>query len=95
MADTAFDIRHDAAGQKFSVTRQGQEAHLLYRRQGTTLDFYSTFVPEAFRGQGLAEQLCRAGFEYAKANQFKVVPSCPYISGAYLKRHPEYLPLTA
>jgi len=66
----------------------------MYRLTGKDLDLYHTYVPEVFRGRGVAEKLCKAGFEYAKANGLRVVPSCSYISGAYLKRHPEYEPLT-
>ena len=66
----------------------------MYRLAGKEMDLYHTYVPEVFRGRGVAEQLCKAGFEYAKANGLTVVPSCSYISGAYLKRHKEYEPLT-
>ena len=88
-----IEITHDQAGGRFCVKLQGYEACLMYRRQGQELDLYHTYVPEVFRGRGIAEQLCKAGFEYAKANQLTVIPSCSYISGAYLKRHPEYKPL--
>ena len=91
MADET--VEHDAAQQRFRVTLQGQEAFLAYRLTGKEMDLYHTFVPEAFRGRGLAERLCRAAFEYAKARHLTVIPSCPYISGAYLKRHAEYAPL--
>jgi len=47
-----------------------------------------------FRGRGIAEKLCKAAFEYAKQHQLTVIPSCSYISDAYLKRHPEYRSLT-
>jgi len=93
MADDA-DVVHDQAGSRFCVKLQGYEACLMYRRTGRELDLYHTYVPEVFRGRGIAERLCRAGFEYAKANGLTVIPSCSYISDAYLKRHPEYEPLT-
>ena len=86
-------VEHDAAQRRFRVTLQGQEAFLAYRLTGQEMDLHHTFVPEAFRGRGLAERLCQAAFEYAKAQQLTVIPSCPYISGAYLKRHAEYAPL--
>ena len=89
-----IEIQHDQAGSKFCVKLEGYEACLMYRRSGAALDLYHTYVPEVFRGKGIAEQLCKAAFEYAKAQQLTVAPSCSYISGAYLKRHPEYLPLT-
>ena len=92
MADETV-VAHDAAQQRFRIALDGQEAFLAYRRSGMVMDLYHTYVPEAFRGRGFAEQLCRAAFEYAKAEGLSVVPSCPYISGAYLKRHAEYAPL--
>ncbi len=88
------DVAHDKAGSRFCVKLQGYEACLMYRQTGNELDLYHTYVPEVFRGRGMAEKLCKAAFEYAKAQQLIVIPSCSYISDAYLKRHPEYEPLT-
>ena len=93
MAETV-SVQHDQAGSRFYLALEGHEARLLYRRAGKEIDLYHTFVPEAVRGRGLAEKLCRAAFEYAKAEHLTVIPSCPYISAAYLRRHPEYEPLT-
>jgi len=93
MAD-ALTIVHDAPGARFCVRLEGYEACLMYRRAGCELDCYHTYVPETFRGRGIADRLCQAAFEYAKAHQLTVIPSCSYISEAYLKRHPEYVALT-
>lgn len=87
------DVIHDQPGSRFCVKLSGYEACLMYNRQGNQLDLYHTYVPEVFRGRGIAEKLCKAAFEYAKTNRLTVVPSCSYISDAYLKRHPEYEPL--
>ena len=89
-----IDVEHDEARSRFVVTLQGYEALLMYRRDGGQLDLYHTYVPEVFRGKGVADRLCKAAFEYAKTHRLTVTPSCSYISGAYLKRHPEYQPLT-
>ncbi len=88
-------VQHDAAAHRFVLKLEGAEAFLSYRPAGTVLDLHHTYVPETFRGRGFAERLCQAAFEYAKAQRLTVIPSCPYISGAYLKRHPEYQPLVA
>ena len=93
MAD-ALQVTHDAAAHRFVMAMQGQEAFLAYRPHGSELDFYQTFVPESFRGRGVAERLVGAGYEYAKAKGLTVRPTCPYVSGAYLKRHPEHETLT-
>ncbi len=86
-------VEHDVQGRRFCAMLEGYEACLMYRLQGRDLDLYHTYVPEAFRGRGIAEKLCQAAFEHAKANGLTVLPSCAYIATAYLKRHPEYEPL--
>lgn len=86
-------VDHDASARRFCITLEGYEACLMYRLTGNEIDLYHTYVPEVFRGRGVAEQLCKAAFEYAKVKGLTVVPSCSYISGAYLKRHPEYAPI--
>lgn len=85
-----LEIVHDEAARRFCAELEGYEACVMYRRAGSGLDLYHTYVPEVFRGRGIAEQLCKAAFDYAKTNGLTVIPSCSYISGAYLKRHPEY-----
>jgi predicted GNAT family acetyltransferase len=94
MTAPALNVTHDATGKRFCAVLDGYEACLMYRLIGKEIDLYHTYVPEVFRGRGIAEQLVKAGFEYAKAHGLTVIPSCSYISGAYLKRHPEYEPLT-
>ena len=89
-----IEVQHDEAARRFCVALEGYEACLMYRLSGKELDLYHTYVPEVFRGKGVAEKLCKAAFEYAKAEGLTVIPSCSYVSGAYLKRHPEYEPLT-
>ena len=89
----AHVVEHDTTSHRFLIRLDGRESYLAYRQSRRTLEFYHTFVPEEFRGRGLAEQIVRAGFEYAKANKFIVDPTCPYIALTYLRRHPEYAPL--
>ena len=56
---------------------------------GRVLVFTHTEVPPVLGGNGIAGQMTRAALAYAKDNQVKVVPLCPYMS-AYLRRHPEH-----
>ncbi|MBO0477401.1 N-acetyltransferase [Vagococcus sp. DIV0080] len=37
-----------------------------------------TFVEDDQRGQGIAEQLVALGVDYARKNQKKVIPLCPF-----------------
>jgi len=89
-----FEVVHDAEGHRFYIPLEGgQEAVLEYRQQGDTLDFHHTYVPEQFRSQGLADKVVEAGFRYAQSKNLKVIPTCPYISSAFLRKHKEFLPL--
>ena len=89
-------IVHDESRQRFvAALPDGSEAELQYRQDGKTLDFFHTYVPEAFRTEGIAEQVVLAGFEYAKREGLRVIPSCPYVSRGFLRRHPEFQPLVA
>ena len=87
-------VEHDPALSRFVARLEGQEAVLKYRLQGPVMDVYHTYVPPVFRGRSIAERLCRTAFEHAKAHGLTVIPSCPYVAETYLKRHPEYEPLT-
>lgn len=53
------------------------------------LDLYHTFTDPQHRGKGLAAQVVLAAFQYASQHKHGIVPSCSYISGAFLTKHPE------
>ena len=94
-----MDVTHDEANGRFVVAVEGEggeEAVLRYVLQhgGTVMNMVSVYVPPAYRGRGLAERVTQAAFEHAEAKGLRVVPTCPYISGAYLRRHPRWVGLT-
>ena len=51
-----------------------------------------TYVPDALRGQGLAETLLDALLADARAQGFTIVPLCPFVTGQ-ARRHPEWAAL--
>jgi predicted GNAT family acetyltransferase len=72
------DIIHEINQQRFVVKKDGQEALLAYRLHNNEIDFYSTFVPPEFRGQGIAEKLVRTGIAWAKEQGYQMRASCWY-----------------
>lgn len=42
-----------------------------------------TEVEEEFGGQGLAKKLVLAGVEYARKNNLKIIPLCPYAKSQF------------
>ena len=49
---------------------------------------YHTQVSDKLKGQGIASRLLAQMVEYARKNDLKVVPLCPYVN-AQFKRHPD------
>ena len=88
--ETTGPIQHDEKGGRFVTAAGNEEARLQYRRSGSVMDIYYTYVPESMRGQRIAERLSDAAFAYAKTEGLKIIPSCPYVGVTYLKRHPEH-----
>jgi len=89
-----LSIVHDLARQRFEAAVGGGIAHTDYQRVGDTLHMMHTEVPPASEGRGVAAALVEAALDYADANGLKVAPLCSYVR-AYMRRHPETLPLLA
>ena len=82
-----MSVQHDPQAHTFTLSRAGHPAELAYTRPDAhTIDFVHTFVDEALRGQGLGDELARAGLAYAHAQGLKVKTSCPFMA-AYVQRH--------
>ena len=89
-----LSIVHDLARQRFEADVAGGVAHTDYQRVGDTLHMMHTEVPPASEGRGVAASLVEAALDFAEANHLKVAPLCSYVR-AYMRRHPETLPLLA
>jgi predicted GNAT family acetyltransferase len=63
-----------------------------YARQGGTIMFLHTEVPESMSGHGVGQALARFALDDARRLGLEVVPQCPFIA-AYIRRHREYLDL--
>ncbi|MFT6031782.1 MAG: putative GNAT family acetyltransferase [Arenicella sp.] len=79
-----YQIHHQSEECLFYVDLEdGQRAFLKYHRSGSEsakamVDFYSTFVPNAYRGQALASQLVDHAFAWADENTLHINTSCWY-----------------
>ena len=82
-------IINDKQGSRFVIDIEGNEAYVLYTEDKDTLDLYSTYTPTQLRGQGLAEKVVLAAFEYAKEKNLKVIPSCWYVR-KFLEKYVDY-----
>lgn len=55
---------------------------------GKKLTVYHTEVDQEFEGKGFAKILLERLVSYARENDLKIVPLCPFVH-AQFKRHPE------
>ncbi|MDQ3269741.1 MAG: N-acetyltransferase [Pseudomonadota bacterium] len=83
----AADIGHREP--RFTVTVDGVQAHLDYRREDGRMTITHTIVPDEIGGRGIAGRLTRAAFEHARTQGWKVRPACSY-AAAWAERHPEF-----
>jgi predicted GNAT family acetyltransferase len=79
-----FQILHQAEEDLFYVALEdGQRAYIKYRRSDSKsaiaqVDFWTTFVPETYRGKGLAALLVERAFEWADKQNLFITTSCWY-----------------
>lgn len=76
---SVIDAQHQPERQRFIAIVDGHEAVADYRVSGVVVDFNHTYVPEALRGQGVAEQLVAAALAWARSKHYKIEASCGYV----------------
>lgn len=90
-----IDVRHDSKRRRFVARLNGEDAHLRYSQLDKgTLDFESTFVPDAHRKQGIGERIVMEALDFARESGYHVIPTCPFVKHV-LEEHPEYQDLLA
>lgn len=73
----------------FVIEKEGERlAEMEIAVKGKRLTVYHTEVSDALKGQGIGSRLFERMVEYARENNFKVVPLCPFVHGQF-KRHPD------
>lgn len=84
-----YEVTHNADRRRFEARLDGYTGHLEYVVVNGALNLIHTIVPEEIEGRGVAASLVKTTLLYARANDMKIIPSCPYVA-VYIKRHPEY-----
>ena len=87
-----INVRHRPEQGCFETVVDGARGRVEYRVADGVMTITHTEVDAALEGQGIGSRLVRAALEHAEAEGLKVNPVCSY-AGAYMKRHPETMPL--
>jgi predicted GNAT family acetyltransferase len=88
-----MSIEHDLDAHRFTASLASGTAVLAYTsaRPGV-LELYSTYVPAADRGKGVAGRLVEAALAYARNEGLRIIPSCWYVA-QWIRQHPEHADL--
>jgi len=81
-------IRHVAAGHRgaFVLERDGQRlAELTYTVAGSRVILDHTHVDDALRGTGTGARLVGSAVDWARAENRKLLPLCPYARSVFDK----------
>lgn len=86
----AIQLKLNAEQRGAFVIDEGKQrlAEMAVGISGKNLVVYHTEVNEKLRGQGVASQLLSEMVAYARKQNLKVVPLCPYVH-AQFERHPD------
>ena len=90
----AENIIHEKENERFVMYFDEKEVYVEYTMAGKEINLYHTYTHPALRGKGLAAQVVRAAFEFAKENNLKVIPTCSYTQ-AFLAKNDEYKEIVA
>lgn len=74
-----MEVINDIKGSRFVLNIDDEEVYVMYAEDKTTIDLYSTYTPSKLRGKGLAAIVVKAGFDYAKEKNLKVIAGCWYV----------------
>jgi voltage-gated potassium channel len=81
-------IMQDISSHKFFFILEGEEGFLRYKIDHQKIDLYHTFVPDDLRQFGFGKKLVEFALAYSRENDFKIIPTCPYVR-KYFSEHPE------
>ena len=87
-----YEIHHDPVARRFTTVVEGIEAEVNYHYDGDILVIHHTGVPRPIGGRGIASELVRAVFEFARGAGLKVRPSCSY-AALWVEKHKQYADL--
>lgn len=81
-----IEIVDNPERKRFETTIDGHTALVEYIRLQQRIIYTHTEVPRALEGQGIGSALARYVLDFARREDLRVQPLCPFIA-AYIKNH--------
>lgn len=88
MEKVVLNLNEKKHGAFFAMDGDEQLGEMVISISENKLTVYHTEVADKAEGKGIARLMLNEMVEYARKNNLKVVPLCPYVH-AQFKRHPD------
>jgi uncharacterized protein len=86
------NVEHNERQNRFEMKVEGGTAVAAYSREGNSITFTHTEVPQESEGKGVGSAIAKSALDYARDQKLEVVPMCAFIA-AYIRGHHEYASL--
>ena len=93
MVDSDYEVVDNPERRRFEV-RKGRRVlgWAAYEQTAQMIVFTHTEVKPREEGHGLGSLLVRTTLDHVRAQEMRVLPTCPFVHG-WIARHPEYADL--
>jgi predicted GNAT family acetyltransferase len=88
MEDIKLELNEKGHGAFLVMDGEERLGEMVVSVSGKKLTVYHTEVATKAEGRGLAKKMLTGMVDYARKNDLKVIPLCPYVH-AQFKRHPD------
>ncbi|MEO8151052.1 MAG: GNAT family N-acetyltransferase [Bacteroidia bacterium] len=85
------EVVNNKNNRQFEIRVGDLVAKIPYNFKDDMIALFHTEVPDEWRRKGIATRLTGYALNYAKDNDLKILPYCPFIA-KYIKEHPEWKP---
>lgn len=90
MSDATIELEDGENRGQYTYKSDGQPpAKMTFQRRGDVLVIDHTFVPQSYRGQGIALELVKRSVADAREHDWKIHPVCSYVVAQFAK-HPDW-----
>ena len=90
MQDVQLTLNEKGHGAFYITEGTERLGEMVVSVSGQTLTVYHTEVSPKAEGKGLAKTLLNAMVGYARTNDLKVIPLCPYVHAQFKRRPTDY-----
>ncbi|MEP6262781.1 MAG: GNAT family N-acetyltransferase [Gillisia sp.] len=85
----SYTLINNKEAQRFEVVVENYTAFVDYKLHNDVISYLHTEVPKELSGKGIGSFLAKNVLEFAKNENLRVKPYCPFIR-AYIDKHKEY-----